>query len=154
MVLTLHICTAYDIHKTFEYTFQFLVHFQIKLSIMGNGNNQITNDMEEVAKELTISSLRGSQVNINLDDFEGDSLKSHPFPVFHRKSFIGSNNVRKTLKSTNLIFCTLVMRNQQRFLKALLVFETEPDRMLYLSIKAKVLLFFLLFVPLTKSTFL
>ena len=104
MVLTLHICTAYDIHKTFEYTFQFLVHFQIKLSIMGNGNNQITNDMEEVAKELTISSLRGSQVNINLDDFEGDSLKSHPFPVFHRKSFIGSNNVRKALKSTNLLF--------------------------------------------------
>ena len=109
MVLTLHICTAYYIHKTFEYTFQFLVYFQIKLSIMGNGNNQITNDMEEVAKELTISSLRGSQVNINLDDFEGDSLKSHPFPVFHRKSFIGSNNVRKILKSTNLPFCTLVM---------------------------------------------
>ena len=86
------------------YTFQFLVYFQIKLSIMGNGNNQITNDMEEVAKELTISSLRGSQVNINLDDFEGDSLKSHPFPVFHRKSFIGSNNVRESIKSTNLLF--------------------------------------------------
>ena len=62
---------------------------------MGTGNDKITNDMEEVAKELTISSLRGSQVNINLDDFEGDSLKSHPFPVFHRKSFIGSNNVSK-----------------------------------------------------------
>ena len=75
---------------------------------MGNGNNQITNDMEDVAKELTISSLRGSQVNINLDDFEGDSLKSHPFPVFHRKSFIGSNNVRKKIyQSNNLLFVRL-----------------------------------------------
>ena len=42
--------------------------------------------MVEVTKELTISSLRGSQVNVNLEEFEGSSHKTHPFPVFYRKA--------------------------------------------------------------------
>ena len=54
--------------------------------ISNSERNKISHEMVEVTKELTISSLRGSQVNVNLEEFEGSSHKTHPFPVFYRKA--------------------------------------------------------------------
>lgn len=40
--------------------------------------------MIDIMKELTVSSLRGSQVNVNMEDFGNGSVQN-PFPVFLRK---------------------------------------------------------------------
>ena len=40
--------------------------------------------MLDIIKELSISAIRGSQVNINMEDFTTDT--KNPFPIFIRKS--------------------------------------------------------------------
>lgn len=38
----------------------------------------------DIIKELSVSALRGSQININMEDFSG--LDSNPFPVFLKRT--------------------------------------------------------------------
>ena len=42
----------------------------------------------DIVKDLSVSAFRGSQVNINMEDFDGSDVT--PFPVFLRKSQIVS----------------------------------------------------------------
>ena len=71
-------------HKKLSIHQLYFLFLQIQLEIINV--KFLTSEMEDVAKELTISSLRGSQVNVNFEDFQGTSPKSHPFPVFIRKT--------------------------------------------------------------------
>ena len=54
----------------------------------GGRNNDISNQIMEIIKDLSASAFRGSQVNINMEDFDGSDVA--PFPVFLRKSQIVS----------------------------------------------------------------
>ena len=51
----------------------------------------------EIVKDLSVSAFRGSQVNINMEDFDGSDVT--PFPVFIRRSQIVSK-VEKILNGS------------------------------------------------------
>ena len=64
-----------------------ITHLQISLELQTGGrNNEISNEIMEIVKDLTVSAFRGSQVNLNMEDFDGSSANATPFPVFLRKS--------------------------------------------------------------------
>ena len=72
---------AKKISKLFWDTFyvSFQIHFEVR-----TGKGEMNDLMLDIIKELSISALRGSQVNINMEDFSTES--KNPFPIFLRKS--------------------------------------------------------------------
>ena len=67
---------------------------QISLELQTVGrSNDISNEIMEIVKDLSISAFRGSQVNINMEDFDGSSPVATPFPVFLRRSQLVINFV-------------------------------------------------------------
>ena len=71
----------------------FQIHLDLQTS--GRANNDISKEIMEIVKDLSVSAFRGSQVNINMEDFDGSDVT--PFPVFIRRSQIVSK-VEKILK--------------------------------------------------------
>ena len=64
----------------------FQIHLDLQTS--GRANNDISKEIMEIVKDLSVSAFRGSQVNINMEDFDGSDVT--PFPVFIRRSQIVS----------------------------------------------------------------
>ena len=54
------------------------IHFEVQ-----TGKGEMNDLMVDVIKELSISAIRGSQVNINMEDFSTET--KNPFPIFLRK---------------------------------------------------------------------
>ena len=73
----------------------FQIHLDLQTS--GRANNDISKEIMEIVKDLSVSAFRGSQVNINMEDFDGSDVT--PFPVFIRRSQIVSK-VEKILKGS------------------------------------------------------
>ena len=66
--------------------YDFQIHLDLQTS--GRANNDISKEIMEIVKDLSVSAFRGSQVNINMEDFDGSDVT--PFPVFIRRSQIVS----------------------------------------------------------------
>ena len=56
---------------------------EIHLEILQTGRAAgLTPEILDVIKDLSVSALRGSQVNVNMEDFNGATGSNNPFPVF------------------------------------------------------------------------
>ncbi len=84
------------------------IHLEIK-----TGRSDLQPEMLDIIKELTISALRGSQVNINMEDFNNNEDRN-PFPVFIRKS---SMLVRKNNSICTLVLGTLLKNEGKKYLQ-------------------------------------